>query len=219
MPVGQRTKSPVGGTARRILEHARAAFNERGVGNVGVRDIARELDLSPGNLSYHFPTKDELVIALVEEMHAQNTAVVAAPLVGPFDFAQLDAVIRNIMRRDLENAWLYRDLVSLLYGVPGMRAIHGSMQRAREARVDTLVGRLIDARLLERKTTERALPQLRLQLLTQILFWVPSAIIHAPERNPAARLDLHARSVMALFLVHCTPNGRRRLAPFIASAP
>ncbi len=216
MPLGQRTKSPTVATPRRILDHARTAFNERGVGNVGVRDIARELDLSPGNLSYHFPTKDDLILALIEEMHAENTAVVATPPAGPFDFATLDAVIRNIMRRDLANAWLYRDLVSLLYGVPRLRALHSAMQRAREARVDTLVGRLIDARLLDRTRTERALPQLRLQLLTQLLFWVPSAIVHAPERDPANRLDLHARSVMALFLVHCTPSGRRQLAPFVS---
>lgn len=213
MALGQRTKLATSDTARRILEHARAAFNERGVGEVGVRDIARELDLSPGNLSYHFPTKDDLIMALVEEMHAENNAIVQTAPEGSFDFVTVDGIVRNIMRRDLANAWLHRDLVSLLYAIPRLRKLHDVMHRAREARVDTLVGRLIDARLLERKRTEHALPLLRLQLLTQIMFWVPSAIVAAPDADPADRIDIHARSVMALFLVYCTPSGRRQLAP------
>jgi AcrR family transcriptional regulator len=72
-------------TRARILDTARAMFNERGVHRVGVRDIARETDMSPGNLAYHFPTKDSLVSALMLELHELNSRTVfAAP---PADFS------------------------------------------------------------------------------------------------------------------------------------
>lgn len=49
-----------------------ALFNERGVEYVGVREIARSLGISPGNLSYHFPRKDDLVEALIGRMRAAS---------------------------------------------------------------------------------------------------------------------------------------------------
>jgi AcrR family transcriptional regulator len=204
------TKPEPRGTARRILDHARRAFNERGLAAVGIREIARKLELSPGNVSYHFPTKEALVAALIEEGHAANNALVAAPE-GRLDFGSVDRIIRTIMRRDLENQWLMRDCVGLLTALPSLRSLHQRMQRAREARVDSIVARLIDARLLDGKRTARALPQLRQQLLTQVFFWLPAAIVAAPDRDPAERLDGHARAALALFLAYCTPSARRQL--------
>jgi AcrR family transcriptional regulator len=213
MALGQRPKSQPNGTARRILDHARRAFNERGVAAVGIRDLARELDLSPGNLSYHFPTKEALIVALVEEAHALNNAAAAPP--HPLDFIQLNRIIRTIMERDVEHRWLMRDAVGLVLSLPALRAQHERQQRAREARVDAVIARLIEARMLDAERTDRAL--LRLQVLTQIFFWVPSALVAAPDRDPAERLDLHARAALALFAVYATPLGRRQLTPLLGT--
>src|SRR6186997_2413830 len=114
MTLVQRTKSTASReTARRILDHARQAFNERGVAAVGIREIARDLGLSPGNVSYHFATKDALLAALVLEAHAQNNAQIAASR-GPLDFAEVDRMFHAIMQRDLANRWLMRDAVGFL---------------------------------------------------------------------------------------------------------
>lgn len=210
MRLGQRTRRGTSGTARRILEHAREAFNERGVGAVGVREIARALGLSPGNVSYHFPTKEALVAALIEEAHAENEALVDTPE-GPLDFAKVSAVLRTIMRRDLENRWLLSDYVGLLRTLPALQRAHRTMQRDRERRVDLLVARLVAAGLLDRRRAGHTLPTLRRQLLTQVFFWLPAAILAAPDRDPAESLDAHARAALALFLPGCTPAGRRQL--------
>ncbi|MGC3997083.1 MAG: TetR/AcrR family transcriptional regulator [Anaeromyxobacter sp.] len=210
MALGQRTKTGSGSTPARILAHAREAFNERGVTKVGIREIARELELSPGNVSYHFPTKDDLVLALVREVHAQNDAQVAA-IEGPLDFAGLEAILRGIMRRDLENRWFFRDYVGLLTAIPALLPVHERMHRGREARVDVVLGRLVEAGLLERRRTEAALPALRQQVLTQVLFWLPSALLADPEGDPAQRLEVHARGALSLAWPYCTPSGARQL--------
>lgn len=209
--LGQRTKPPLSGTARRILDHARNAFNERGVAAVGIRDLARELDLSPGNLSYHFPTKEAMIAALVEEAHASNNAITAPP--DRLDFIKLDRIIRTIMQRDVEHQWFMRDAVGLMLSLPTLRERHERLQRAREARVDGVIERLIQARMLDAKRTDRAL--LRLQVVTQTFFWVPSALIATPDRDPGERLDRHARAVLALFAVYATAVGRRQLTPLL----
>ena len=216
--LGQRPKPEPGGTRRRILDHARRAFSERGVAAVPIREIARDLDLSPGNVSYHFATKEALIAALIEEAHAENEALVASPA-GPLDFARVDRVIRTIMLRDLENQWLMRDFVGLLTALPSLRSLHQQLQRAREVRVESVIARLIDAGVLDRRRTTRALPQLRQQLLTQVFFWLPAAIVAAPDRDPAESLDGHARAALALFRAYCTPAGRRRLEALLRPIP
>lgn len=59
-------------TKDRILEKSLELFNNQGVHNVGVRDIARALEMSPGNMSYHFPKKEDVILALMEKMSEGN---------------------------------------------------------------------------------------------------------------------------------------------------
>jgi AcrR family transcriptional regulator len=52
-------------TAERILATALDLFNRRGEPNVSTTLISAELNISPGNLYYHYPAKEELVNALM----------------------------------------------------------------------------------------------------------------------------------------------------------
>ena len=211
MDLGQRTNSrQPGGTAGRILEHARKAFNDRGVAAVGVREIARDLGLSPGNVSYHYPTKEALVTALMADAHARNNALAEALPAGE-GFEDVVSLVRGIMRRDLENRWFFREVVGLLVAFPELRPVHVEMQRARDLRTERILGRLVAGGLLDGERVKRRLPELRMQLFTQIFFWLPSATLAAPDADPADRLELHLRAAMALLLPYCTPSGRRRL--------
>ena len=53
-------------TAERILLTALELFNDSGENNVTCVDIALELDISPGNLYYHYKGKEVIVVALFE---------------------------------------------------------------------------------------------------------------------------------------------------------
>lgn len=53
-------------TRDRILACALELFNEQGEPNVTTLEIANELDISPGNLYYHFKGKEALLEALLE---------------------------------------------------------------------------------------------------------------------------------------------------------
>ena len=57
-----------------IITTATALFNKRGYHRVGMRDIAADLGISTGNLTYHFPKKQDILQAIME----QNFHVTAA---------------------------------------------------------------------------------------------------------------------------------------------
>lgn len=53
-----------------ILDQSRKLFNERGVANVTIRQIAKELNMSSGNLNYHFKKREDILEALFEEVNS-----------------------------------------------------------------------------------------------------------------------------------------------------
>lgn len=71
-------------TRERILEGARILFNSYGVETVSTRQIASELHISHGNLCYHFPRKEDIILALyeqlVERMNASIQTTASIPI-------------------------------------------------------------------------------------------------------------------------------------------
>lgn len=57
----------MGNRKNEILETALTLFNQNGIDGVTTRDIARELNISLGNLTYYFPAKSDIVFALTKE--------------------------------------------------------------------------------------------------------------------------------------------------------
>jgi AcrR family transcriptional regulator len=100
-------------TAERILEVTLVLFNRFGEPNVSTTLISAELNISPGNLYYHYPAKDELVNSLFERYQTSlHQLLAAAPEVADVEDAWF------FMHSLLEGIWhyrfLYRDLNDLL---------------------------------------------------------------------------------------------------------
>src|SRR3954463_15164671 len=96
-------------TRSRILDLSLRLFNQRGLRQVGVRDIARALDLSPGNFVYHFATKDQLVEALVREHFDAQDAVVQREL--PPNLEGFYAAVRTAMRNQVAYRFIFHSYV------------------------------------------------------------------------------------------------------------
>ena len=60
-------------TRGKILDKALEMFNERGIEYVGLRELAAILDMRVSNITYYFPTKDDLVFALSAELARKNS--------------------------------------------------------------------------------------------------------------------------------------------------
>ena len=78
-------------TAERILEVTLELFNRFGEPNVSTTLISAELNISPGNLYYHYPAKDELINSLFDRYEAALTELLRAA--------------DNV--RNVEDAWLF----------------------------------------------------------------------------------------------------------------
>jgi predicted acylesterase/phospholipase RssA len=66
-------------TAERILEVTLDLFNRFGEPNVSTTLISAELNISPGNLYYHYPAKDELINSAVRPLRTRPERAAATP--------------------------------------------------------------------------------------------------------------------------------------------
>ena len=100
-------------TAERILEVTLALFNRFGEPNVSTTLISAELDISPGNLYYHYPAKDELINALFDRYErALGELLGAADGVENVEDAWL--FVHMLFELVWQYRFLYRDLNDLL---------------------------------------------------------------------------------------------------------
>ena len=101
-------------TRKRILDASLAMFNAQGEPNVTTNHIADELEISPGNLYYHFRNKDDIIEQLFGGYEQRMDAALSAPegrLPGLEDvWLQLHLVFECIW----DYRFLYRDLVDIL---------------------------------------------------------------------------------------------------------
>jgi AcrR family transcriptional regulator len=61
---------PRGDIRERVLTAGKACFEKDGVEGASLREVARQAHTSIGMIYYYFPTKDDLFLAVVEEVYA-----------------------------------------------------------------------------------------------------------------------------------------------------
>jgi AcrR family transcriptional regulator len=102
-------------TAERIAEVTLDLFNRFGEPNVSTTLISAELNISPGNLYYHFASKDALVNHLYDQYEGAMLGLLdAAPDVRDIEDAWF--FLHSLFEQVWSHRFLYRDLNNLLSG-------------------------------------------------------------------------------------------------------
>jgi AcrR family transcriptional regulator len=100
-------------TALRILEVTLDLFNRFGEPNVSTTLLSKELRISPGNLYYHYPAKDEIINALFDRFEgAVNELLQAGGSVRDVEDAWF--FTHSLIELIWQYRFLYRDLNDLL---------------------------------------------------------------------------------------------------------
>ena len=63
-------------TKKKILKMALMLFNEQGLPNVKLQNIADACNISVGNLAYHFKFKEDLIVTIADQISAELSPIV-----------------------------------------------------------------------------------------------------------------------------------------------
>lgn len=70
-------------TKQKILNASIQLFNENGMANVRLQQIAQEIGISPGNLAYHFRNKEAIIDAINEELYQEANDILSTYRIFP----------------------------------------------------------------------------------------------------------------------------------------
>ena len=199
------TAKPARRTRERILETSLAMFNAQGEPNVTTNHIADELGISPGNLYYHFRSKDDIV----EHLFARYEAGIGDALLLPDGRAPGLEDIWLQLHLVFEALWnhrfLYRDLVDILERNRKLKLRFARiMNRASASAIELLRG-LAGAGVMRASADEiRALAE---NILLVATFWMSFDAVRGGKAN-AGEADLNRGIHQVMMLI----------APFLRDA-
>lgn len=204
-------------TAERILEVTLDLFNRFGEPNVSTTLISAELRISPGNLYYHYPAKDELINALFDKFERSLNEILNAS----------DAV------RNVEDAWfymhtlfeliwqyrfLYRDLNDLLSKNRRLETHFQSILKNKTQSVKSMLDSMnrsgamkIDSRELEPTATS---------MVVVLTYWLSFEYVRDPRRalepeHAELALLRGAHHVLNLLMPYLETNQRNHLLSLV----
>lgn len=105
-------------TAQRILATSLDLFNEHGESGVTSVDIANELDISPGNLYYHFKGKEIIIDALFELHTSQFNDLVDKADTGSLEIEERFYYLYLLLEKIHLYRFFYRSPMDLMEKYP-----------------------------------------------------------------------------------------------------
>ena len=200
-------------TAERILEVTLDLFNRFGEPNVSTTLISAELNISPGNLYYHYPAKDELINALFDRYEkALGELLPAAGGVSHVEDAWL--FLHLLFELIWQYRFLYRDLNDLLSRNRRLETHFQFVLKNKTSAIEAMLDGL--GSNSELRMARHDLPSVATAMVVVLTYWLSYEYVRDPRKalEPAsagATLARGAAHVLGLLAPYLDPAAREHL--------
>jgi AcrR family transcriptional regulator len=200
-------------TAERILEVTLDLFNRFGEPNVSTTLISAELGISPGNLYYHYPAKDELINALFDRYERGLSELLhAADNVGNVEDAWL--FFHMLFELIWQYRFLYRDLNDLLSKNRRLETHFQFVLKNKSRAVSTVLDGLTRARAV--RIDSREADAVANAMVVVLTYWLSYEYVRDPRKalepeSAAAALSRGAYHVLSLLMPYLDGSSREHL--------
>lgn len=178
-------------TKDRILTTAIELFNEKGLVNVTMRDLAAELDMSLGNLTYHFKKKEELMEAIHERIITERNALMESVQMIP-SIANIHSQLVPLLQLYERYRFFHQDILEVMRAYPKI----ADMQREHINKQITYIKAIIDYSIgsgnMKQETVAGQYQQLAESVWMLLTFWLTQREV----RNQQGDFYNQARSAM-----------------------
>jgi|APCry1669191515_1035360.scaffolds.fasta_scaffold10255_3 AcrR family transcriptional regulator len=184
-------------TAERILETTLSLFNRFGELNVTTTLIASQMGISPGNLYYHFPTKEELINVLYEHFETRFEDLLNSPT--PSNLEEAKTIFFALVKQIWDYRFLFRDLSHFLSKNRHLELEFPKLIRRQSDFFNQCLQNLHEQGCLKLQSEQACqIAKVMSQLLTH---WISEEYVHSPRQalEPEQAEPSQARVIALLF--------------------
>lgn len=172
-------------TKQKISIQALKLFNENGIADVSLRDIAAKAEISIGNLQYHFKKREEIIddlyFELVEKMNEQFI-IKEEDLMVIFFKKSVD-----VMNTLFEYRFFFLNFVTIVRRSPKIKQHYKKLSKQREKETLHIIDLLINHGLFRKELLKNEYRMLFKKIEVLSNFWFSSILIKSN--------DLHKKSI------------------------
>jgi AcrR family transcriptional regulator len=204
-------------TAERILASALGLFNRFGEPNVATTMVAADLGISPGNLYYHYPGKEDIV----NHLFGQYLDDLQALLPAAQDVKDLEDAwffMHSLFELVWRYRFLYRDLNDLLSKYRQLEQQVKQVLADKHTAFLTMLKRLGDQDWLIQSPTER--DSSATQMLVMLTWWLSYEYVRDPrnaleDANAQGGVSRGAQQVLGLLLPYLQAQPKAQLTALL----
>lgn len=168
-------------TRDRILHVSLALFNEEGEADQTALDIANALEISPGNLYYHFKGKDAIIHALFERFEEEMMIILNGAKTRLETLEDYWVFLYILLEEIYDFRFFYRNLGVLLNHYPDLairfRKLSKAIRQTVGAKLDDLIA------TGERKVTRDTKTLLLDQIMMNLTHWLADDLIRGKGQS------------------------------------
>jgi len=192
-------------TKDRILKSSLALFNEEGEAAQSAVDIANALDMSPGNLYYHFKGKSAIIAALYDDFEAGMHTILRGAHGRITSIEDNWLYIYILLEEIFAFRFFYRNLGELLARYPALAVRFRALMAEQRQTIRALFTGLEKAGVLH--LSPRMKDGLAEQVLMALTFWLSMDAIAGTSEDESALIHKTVFSIMALVVPHMGAAG------------
>lgn len=177
-------------TRELILQTSLLLFNELGEPNVTTNHIADEADISPGNLYYHFHSKQDIILDLFKRFAVRLEPLIDVPESSGLEAQDLWLQLHLSFELKGHYRFLYRNFADIASRIPDLnRAFRGLFRRERQA-ASSLISSLEQQGTMRISAVEKDL--LLDNLMLALIYWIPFADLLTPHGLENGNIQVRA---------------------------
>ena len=188
-------------TRDRILETSLALFNAEGEAHTTTIDIANEMDISPGNLYYHFKGKDQIIAEIFHQyevaLSGTLTAPIERPLSSPGNVEENWYYLYVVLEEMYQYRFFYHNLDNILQRYPEIRRHFKRLIQLKRATLYAICQTLIQQSVID--TGEQQLLGLVDNMTLNLTFWLSYDQLLHDQRDPS--VSIHQGVLQLLTMV------------------
>jgi len=189
-------------TKDRILVTSLSLFNEEGEANTTTIDIANEMDISPGNLYYHFKGKDEIISEIFQQYELALSGTLTAPIEQPLSTQDSNVednwyFLYVVMEEMYQYRFLYHNLENIMQRYPDIRKKFRRLTQLKRAALFAICQTLLKQSVID--TDDQQLLGLVDNMTLSLTFWFSYNQLLSDDRPP--QITIHQGVLQLLTMV------------------